>query len=209
MILGLLELEYELYKEEEIRVNTALLGDIIREALHGTPIGREGVGDFAKELFPRLNEFFSSLAQSRKSRAGISFETHTRFLFRHLNYPFDEQRVINGRPDFILPNADLYRTSPDDVVLLTVKRTLRERWRQIIPEGVKTSRYFLATIDTALTSETLAEMANHRVVLVMPQPKIDEVPAYAASDRVISFATLFEDHIEPALIRWRRRGLIV
>ena len=88
-------------------------------------------GTILGKNFSLFDAFFLSLAQSRKSRAGKSFESIHNALFKELGYPFDEQRVINGKPDFIMPSYDHYIRNSIDCIIFTAKRTLRERWRQI------------------------------------------------------------------------------
>ena len=122
-----------------------------------------------KGKFNELRDFYKSISQSRVSRAGGSLQNHIAFILDSLRYPLEVQKIINGKPDFILPNANLYYTTPGECVLLTAKRTLRERWRQIITEGFKSPQYFLVTIDEEQTVNNLKEMAQHRIYLVVPE----------------------------------------
>ena len=97
-ISSLLDIEYRIYLQKEEQANKQLIKDsLIEDATASNPTSPQQVVDFVAGNFGLFNEFFSSLAQSRKSRAGLSFEDHVRFLFRLLNYPFDEQKVINGQ----------------------------------------------------------------------------------------------------------------
>ncbi|HOE68532.1 MAG TPA: type II restriction endonuclease [Candidatus Omnitrophota bacterium] len=92
--------------------------------------------------FMAFDRFFLSLAQSRKPRAGSAFEGMIGNLFRRLKYPFAEQQVINGKPDFLMPNRKHYDVNPMDCIIFTVKTTLRERWRQIVTEGTRGLGFF-------------------------------------------------------------------
>ncbi|HZL68556.1 MAG TPA: type II restriction endonuclease [Candidatus Limnocylindrales bacterium] len=94
-------------------------------------------GDLVRVLgenFYALDRFFLGLTQGRRPRAGAAFELVIRRLFVALNYPFTSQAVINGQPDFILPSVEHFRKNAMDAIIFTVKRTLRERWRQIVTE---------------------------------------------------------------------------
>lgn len=140
VILALMDTEYELYQEAEREIKVPLLAEVLTKH-SGDPERTADPRALADDLFADLDKFFVSLGNSRKSRAGGSFERHLAFLLKRLGLPFEEKQVINGEPDFLLPNADLYLSNPADVILMTAKRTLRERWRQVIIEGIKTSRH--------------------------------------------------------------------
>jgi len=151
---------------------------------------------------------FQSIAQSRRARAGSVFEDLLRTLFRRLGYPFEEQAVVDGKPDFILPTAAHYRRNPRDAIIFTAKRTLRERWRQVATEGTRGLGQYLATIDDNVTGSALQEMMENRIYLVVPKALKTRNSTYEASDTVISFEDFFEDHVDPAVARWRRAGVI-
>jgi hypothetical protein len=156
--------------------------------------------------FKFLDSFFLSMAQSRKSRAGKTFESFHNNLFKTLGYPFDEQAVINGKPDFLMPSAAYYHVNPMDCIIFTSKRTLRERWRQIVTEGTRGLGFFLATIDTKVSENQLQEMIQHRIYLVVPQQI--KMKFYSKARNVISFCQFFKDHLDPSVKRWRRNKVI-
>jgi len=164
------------------------------------------VGTILGKYFPVFDAFFLSLAQSRKSRAGKSFESIHNALFKELGYPFDEQRVINGKPDFIMPSYDHYMKNSIDCIIFTAKRTLRERWRQIVTEETRGLGFYLATIDENISSNQLDEAKHHRIYIVCPE----EIKAkyYSGKINVLSFTGFFTDHLDPAMERWRRNNVI-
>src|SRR3989344_4662158 len=51
------------------------------------------MGEILGKYFKRFDSFFLSISQSRKVRAGKSFEAIHNALFKELKYPFDEQKV--------------------------------------------------------------------------------------------------------------------
>lgn len=166
----------------------------------------DDVGIILGKNFKLLNSFFLSLSQSRKVRAGKSFEDIHNALFKELAYPFDEQRVINGKPDFIMPSYEHYKENAPDCIIFTAKRTLRERWRQITTEGTRGLGFFLATIDDELTSAQLTEMQHNRIFIVCPANIKNE--KYPNVVNVLSFEQFFKDYLDPAMERWRRNGII-
>lgn len=158
--------------------------------------------------FREFDRFFLSLAQSRKPRAGSTFELIIKQLFRKLNYPFAEQQVINGKPDFLMPNREHYDTNPMDCVIFTVKRTVRERWRQIVTEGTRGLGFFLATIDDGISDPQLKEMLKNRIYLVMSVHLKNRIPHYKKAVNVLSFEEFFRDHLDPAVRRWKNAKII-
>lgn len=165
--------------------------------------------DFFKlleENFWALDRFFLGLTQGRRPRAGKAFEHVINALFTALDYPYTSQPLINGQPDFLLPSIEHYRRNAMDCIIFTVKRSLRERWRQIVTEGTRGHMFFLATIDETKGSKELAEMLESRIYLVMPE-RI-RVEHYASQVNVISFEHFFEHYLDPAMTRWRARGVI-
>lgn len=164
------------------------------------------VGDILADHFTTFDRFFLSLAQSRKARAGSSFEAIHNALFKQLKYPFDEQKVINGKPDFIMPSYTHFKKNPIDCIIFTAKRTLRERWRQIVTEGTRGLGFFLATIDANISPAQLAEMHRSRIYIVCPQ-SIKETK-YSDRINVLSFTQFFKDYLDPAMERWRRNRVI-
>jgi hypothetical protein len=200
---------YAVYLEHEERYTRMVLTHLVE---HLRQTGRiTAVSDVAPAIADHhhaLDRFYLSLSQSRRSRAGRSFEAIQRSLFRRLGYPFTEQPLLNGKPDFVMPSAEHYATNPMDCIIYTSKRTLRERWRQIVTEGAKGYGFFLATIDDKISTNQLQEMLNQRIYVVLPARIRDEVPHYAEAPNVLSFRQFFLDQLDPSVERWRRNGVI-
>lgn len=163
-------------------------------------------GQVLGKYFKLFDAFFLSMAQSRRTRAGKSFEAIHNVLFKELGYPFDEQKVINGKPDFLMPSYEHFRENPIDCIIFTAKRTLRERWRQIVTEGTRGLGFYLATIDEEISSNQLAEAHQNRIYIVCPA-RI-KMEYYSDKVNVLSFTQFFKDHLDPAMERWRRNNVI-
>lgn len=162
--------------------------------------------DVVAHHFESLDKLFLSLSQSRKARAGSTFEYIIISLFRRLDYPFSYRPVINGEPDFILPSKEHFKKFSAECIIFTVKRTLRERWRQIVTEGTRGLGFYLATIDDAVTSNQLNEMKKNRIYLVVPERLKRQ--KYANRINVVSFIDFFENYLDPAMIRWKKGKII-
>ena len=205
----LLALEFELFKIEEQQIHGEPLWHVIESDFRDSkPYTKQEIRSMVKGKFGEFREFYKSISQSRVSRSGGSLQNHIAFILSTLSYPFEVQKVINGTPDFILPNAELYRITPSECVLITAKRTLRERWRQIITEGFRSPQYFLITIDEKQTANNLREMAQHRIYLVVPERLKQIRSVYRSAGNVISVGTLLRDYLDPAMLRWQQTGVI-
>jgi hypothetical protein len=169
---------------------------------------RSDVARLLSERFDDLDAFFLSLAQSRKARAGQAFQVIITHLVKHMDYPFSEHPSIDGKPDFVFPSEEHFRRNPVDCIIFTVKRTVRERWRQIVTEGTRGLGFYLATIDRKVAGASLREMGRNRIYLVVPKRAKAEVPTYAKSQTVMDFETFFADYLDPAVNRWRKLHVI-
>ena len=198
---------YNLYLKAEEKEG----GEAIRVHLSGKvnpkASAKEAIKEAAK-MFKDLDRFFVSLTQSRRARAGEAFEVILKTLFKKLNYPFEEQQVINGKPDFLMPSRKYYDRNAMDCIIFTAKRTLRERWRQIVTEGTRGKGFFLATIDENVSKKSLNEMKENRIYLVMPGNIKAKAANYIDADNVIAFEEFFKHHLDPPVVRWKDKGII-
>ena len=166
------------------------------------------VADLISDNFYALDRFFLSLTQSRRVRAGTAFEVLIREFFGLLKYPFTPQPRIDGNPDFVLPSVEHYEADPLNVIIFTVKRSLRERWRQIVTEGAKGLGFYLATIDPAVSAVDLKAMQKQKIFLVVPAVYKHDIAHYAKAKNVITFEDFFLSYLDPAMIRWKRGGIL-
>jgi hypothetical protein len=196
---------YERYLQHEREAWRVAFASVFGPKLQecSTPDKVAGViGDY----FFTLDRFFLSRTQSRRSRAGIAFEVVLEELFTKLRYPFESQPEIDGNPDFVFPSISLYRNNAQDAIVFTAKRTLRERWRQIVTEGAKGLGFFLATIDEEVSAVQIREMKGARIQLVVPSRLKESVQQYAAAANVVTFEDFLEDHLDPKMTKWKKHG---
>ncbi len=115
------------------------------------------------------------------------------------------QAVLGGRrPDFVLPDvATLNRAEDRDTLILSLKTTLRERWKQLGLERPH-APVFLATVDDRVSIPAIEEMARNDIVLVVPESlKKSKEAVYEKQDKVITFRDFFDQEIRasrPALL---------
>ncbi len=80
-----------------------------------------------------LRDYFLSVSQSRKQRGGKDFELQVQRLLVLAGIPFVAQ-TRRERVDLVLPDQQLWKVDRARAVLISLKRTLRERWRQVADE---------------------------------------------------------------------------
>lgn len=198
---------YGIYLKAEGEYGAKLLDVFVEHLIRSGELKKlDQVGEVLGRHFVLFDRFFLSLAQARKAKAGKTFETLHNTLFKQLDYPFDEQAVINGKPDFVMPSVEHYKRNPLECVVFTAKRTLRERWRQITTEGTRGIGLYLATIDEKLSGNQLDEMRANKIFVVCPRSIKNE--KYPDVSNVLSFERFFEDHLDPKMKIWKREGII-
>jgi hypothetical protein len=198
---------YQEYLAAEKVAGSKALADVFLPLIGEHADARQMV-DVLGQYFYALDRFFLGLTQGRRPRAGKAFELLIRELFVRLRYPFTSQPIINGQPDFILPSVEHFRRNPPDAIIFTVKRTLRERWRQIVTEGTRGLGFFLATIDEEISDRDLEAMLQSRIHIVVPTRIKAIRPDYEAAVNVITFEHFFQFYLDPAMQRWKAAGVI-
>ncbi|WP_343855358.1 type II restriction endonuclease [Rhodanobacter soli] len=185
------DIEYTLFKRAEVRFRAA---QVLRTISAGTDLASAVVRGF-----PELDATFLSAAQTRKSRAGRSFEHHVARVFMDGNVRYEEQVILGSRrPDFVLPDVMTLRsqTRPfDDAMIVSLKTTLRERWKQLSLERIN-GAVFLATVDDRVTADAISDMADNGIHLLVPESlKASKETCYAKLANVITFREFFDEEI--------------
>ncbi len=196
----LLDKEYQLYVKYE-RNCTAI---IIEEALSKKLLKKSATeGDFIKENYDHMWKMFLSISQSRKTRAGGSFERHVRFLFKLLDYPFETQKILNGKVDYIIPSLAAFKRNRTSCVVISIKRTLRERWRQVSGElaSIKAGKIYILTADENISKDKVLEMADQNVNLVVWDEY--KVSKFRKNHHVLGFSDFVQVHLPSSKALWK------
>jgi hypothetical protein len=127
--------------------------------------------------FSSVNEFIDyslSVQNRRKSRMGHAFENHLQALFDVHQLKFSRNPKIEGskRPDFLFPGKNEYEDLNYDtnlLVMLGVKSTSKDRWRQILTEASRIKNKHLCTLQPGISQAQTDEMSESKVTLVMPK----------------------------------------
>lgn len=156
-------------------VNTELL------ALEGEELIsfiKETCGEYAGRIFPYVYRLSLSNTQSRRSRAGSTFESIIYKVYETLNYKFDSQKKVGKKTfdslglgkkvDSILPGVEGYKRRRNKTIIGTMKTTLRERWQEVAEEIERTKipEIHLLTVDEDISSNKGREMSQHNIIVV-------------------------------------------
>jgi len=123
--------------------------------------------DFAEKVsrcvYPLIQRLEFRAGQRRRARGGGTFEMIIRYLLGKLNIPCQKPKgtkftKILKRIDIVVPDQETAVTRPDQALFLSCKRTLRERWKQSIPERKPSWRVFLLTVDKELSEDKANEI---------------------------------------------------
>ena len=194
------DIEYSLYKRAEVRFRAA---QVLRTVSADTNLVRAVVTGFSA-----LDATFLSAAQTRKSRAGRSFEHHVERLFKDGNIRYEEQAIFgNRRPDFVLPDVVTLKSKVrvfNDAMIVSLKTTLRERWKQLSLERIN-GDVFLATVDDRVTAGAIGDMADNGIHLLVPESlKKSKETCYPSKPNVITFRDFFDVEIRKKRPRLRK-----
>lgn len=151
-----------LWLEREEQLFRALEGVHIRERIAA---GFSAVDDFI--------QYSLSVQNRRKSRMGHALQNHLSELFGRKNLRFTAQCKTEGssKPDFIFPGESDYHGEKFDaslLVMLGVKSSSKDRWRQILTEADRIKNKHLCTMEAGISVNQTNEMTRHNVTLVMP-----------------------------------------
>jgi len=115
-----------------------------------------------------LRGLFLSVSQSRKQRGGKDFEYQIRTLLQLAGIPYEAQSR-RERADFLLPSSGMLQIERPKAVLLSVKRTLRERWQQVVRElqDINCPNTYLATAEDSLAPSVVEGITSRNIHVVV------------------------------------------
>lgn len=126
---------------------------------------------------PLAMRFEMRTSQMRKSRAGSTFEMITQYLLQRsgINCEITSKDIRKKlhRMDIVVPNATVALKSSDKAAFLSLKHTLRERWKQALPDKNRNWIMYLITLDDDIADDKAREMAEHNMIVYVK----DEVKA--------------------------------
>jgi len=131
--------------------------------------GEDGIKEILSEFIEAVRELEFRAGQMRKSRGGKTFEYAVKRLLNLAGVPCEEPhketKKILKRIDLVSPDAETARLTPDKSIFIAIKRTLRERWKQVVPEHMKGARLYLVTINGKLPEDKAKEIRETGMVV--------------------------------------------
>lgn len=216
------ELVWNEYLKDEVQFNIILMQDLhvvletpkhILEVLVNKDVTelpkdellvevRKLCGEYAGRVFPYIYKIALSNTNSRRSRAGKTFESIIYKVYEVLGYEYDSQSKVGRKTftelglgkkvDSILPNIECYEKRRNKTIIGTMKTSLRERWQEVAEEIERTKipEIHLLTVDENISQSKAQEMANHNIIIVT----YDWV---ANSEKIISMKNIisFEEYL--------------
>ena len=128
--------------------------------------------------------FENSATQMRKARAGGAFEVYVEKHLEIMEIPSEKasgkQAKILNRTDRVVPDVKTAVEQPDLAKFLSMKTSLAERWKQVVPEQNKGWAVYLLTLDDNLTLEKAKEIDSSGIVLFVR----DEIKSKKGFDKL-------------------------
>jgi len=117
-------------------------------------------------------EFERSASQMRKARAGQALEIYVKKLFDLMSIPCEKpsgnERDKLNRTDLVVPDKATAFKQPDRAKFISIKTTLAERWKQVVPEQNKGWAVYLLTLDDNLSVKKAKEIDKSGIILFVP-----------------------------------------
>ena len=170
-------------------------------------------GEYAGRIYPYIYKISLSNTNSRRSRAGKTFEAIIYKIYSCLGYPFDSQGKVGRKTfadlgigkkvDSILPSIKAYKKRRNKTIVGTMKTSLRERWQEVAEEIERTNipEIHLLTVDENISKNKATEMNNHNIIVVT-YDWIAESSSLKPMKNIISFEDYFFEEIPSILSFW-------
>lgn len=169
------------------------------------------IGEFIGRAMPYIYEVSLSTTNSRRSRAGKTFEKIIAYIMKLYNYPYEEQSSLGSKQsvnlnlskivDGIIPSAKAYHNQRTMCCVLTMKTSLRERWQEVVEEIKRTNlpTMYLLTLETGISRNILERLSEVNVILVCFDGKNSNYT------NMISYDEFFNVRIPHYLSFWKGR----
>lgn len=142
-------------------------------------LAQEEWTDFVEQASRLFTEFGilvqkleKDLGNMRKARGGKTLEKAIAMLLDTLEIaseiPTGQVSKKLKRIDIVVPSTQVALDTPDRAVFITCKRTLRERWKQEVPQARPNQRIYLVTIDEALSENKAREINEQGLIAFVP-----------------------------------------
>jgi len=168
----------------------------------------EFIGEFNGRIMPYIYDLSLSVTNSRRSRAGQTFEQIIYRVMDILELPYANQSTLGKKGfesinltkkvDMLIPDKNTYLAKRTKCHIVTMKTTLRERWQEVVEEMSRTNilHMFLFTLDEGINNSFLEILKQHNITIVTYQ-HIKE--RFVNSSNVLSFEEYFKKELPDLL----------
>jgi len=228
---------YNLYLQDEAKLNAALVShltdtraipqDIFNEIVDSKLLTSnfaniepgqlkkrlsEVIGDYTGAVFPYFYELSLSTTNSRRSRAGKTFESLIEKTLTILGVPFENQsqlgtsfyknHSLGKKVDLIIPGRLAYEQRRSNCGIVSVKTSLRERWQEVVEElnRSNTRHIYLATLDETISDNLIQLLKNYSITLIVRDK--EKSTKFKDAGNVDSFQHFFNKTIPHLLSAW-------
>ena len=173
------------------------------------------VGDFAGRIMPYIYDLSLSTTNSRRSRAGNTFEAIIAHMMQLYGYPYEDQsslgtsfyskHELGKMVDGVIPGAEAYNSNRSKCHIVTMKTTLRERWQEVVEELKRTNipHIYLLTLDDSISKGVFKTMKHHNITIV---DYLEVKERFPEDKNIMSFEEYFEREIPHTLSYWERQN---
>ena len=174
---------------------------------------KELCGEYSGRISPYIYELCLSNTQSRRSRAGKTFEAIIYKLYEAFGFVYTSQKMVGKSTfegqglgkmvDSLLPSIECFKQRRDKVIIGTMKTTLRERWQEVIEEIQRTGlpSIHLLTMDDDISENKAIQMGKHNVIIVVPD-YVKSTKQLIEKRNIVSFETYFLQEIPDMMKYW-------
>lgn len=172
------------------------------------------MGDYAGRVMPYIYELALSTTQSRRSRAGKTFEQLVESLLEHFGIAFENQGSVSSgvfsaaglgkKVDAIVPSIENYTSNRSKCAVVTMKTTLRERWQEVAEELSRTNvpHIYLLTADQTITENVINTIRNYNIALVVYGA--EKQKKFSNHENVYSFYDFFTKEMRFIMQYWQK-----
>ncbi len=174
----------------------------------------ELIGEYAGRVMPYIYDLSLSTTQSRRTRAGQTFERLIESLMDVFEYPYDTQSSVGTefftkhglgkKVDLLVPGAEKYIQNRSKSAVVTAKTTLRERWQEVAEEISRTNvpHIYLLTVDEDITQNVTNTINRYNITLII-YGRIKDAK-FPDQQNVQSFENFFTYEMPHVIEYWNR-----
>lgn len=171
---------YRIYLEHEKNSKKNLKNEIL-DAYRSSSFSRKDVSEIIDEAIEKASSFEKSLKQSRAARAGKAYELITMRLLdkigiRNEHITQEDKKSGLRRIDIVVPDRKTAVEDPDHARFLSLKTSLKDRWKLVVEDQRPGQRTYLLTLlqREKLTKEVADKTTVAGIILYVPdRVKVD------------------------------------